>query len=568
MKCGRILLEMLKRYDVEYVFGLPGETTLKWYDEWKNFQGIEHVMVRDERNAAYMADGYAKVSGKPGICEGPSCGAAHMMPGIVESWCSCIPVIAITSDVPLTGEKHNMLTGADQTSMFKPFVKESLTLHKASELPFIIRRAFRLATTGRPGPVHIRMPQDVLGEDVEVPDLYAQPEFGHIPGKRTVAADEDIKKAIEVLKKAKRGVIACGQGALSSGASEEVLAVAEKFECAVVTTINAKGVIAETHPLSGGVAGSRGANSFSNGLVTDADAVFFVGSSTDSCGTSGWKVPARDGKADIIQLDASEGELGNNYASKALMLGDAKATLAKILEYTKDYEKGSGAYTKAIAKKRSEYEKSVEEARASMEFPLNPIHAMAEIEAALPDNAIIVVDPGIAAVYPAGFLKLKKGGRHFVCNFAQGALGYATSAAMGAAKAAPKSTIVHITGDGSFGFTAGEYETLSRTGCNVKVIIVNDHSFGWIRVSNAMVFDNEPFATEFADLDYVKIMQGFGLKADRVTDVKELPAALKKLFKGSGPAVLELPFLPEDKCVPPVPGWCDIARKKGMKNYY
>ena len=145
---------------------------------------------------------------------------------------------------------------------------------------------------------------------------------------------------------------------------------------------------------------------------------------------------------------------------------------------------------------------------------------------------------------------------------------FATAAAIGAAKASPQSTIVHVTGDGSFGFCAGEYETLVRTGANVKVILVNNHSFGWIRVSNSMVFNNPPFATEFADIDYVTIMKGFGLPSARVEEARFLPEAFKDLFAVEGPAFLEIPFAPEDKCVPPVPNWAEKARKAGFRNYY
>lgn len=568
MKCGRILLEMLKKYDVEYVFGLPGETTLHWYDEWKRFDGIEHIMARDERNAVFMADGYAKVSGKPGICEGPSVGTPHMLPGIVEAFSSCIPVIAITSDIPLNGEKHNIMTGADQTSMFKAFVKETLTVHKAGDIPFIVRRAFRLASGGKPGPVHIRLPQDVLAEDAEARDLFAQHEFAYFPGKRSASADDDINRAIGVLKSAKRGVIVCGQGALSSRAWDEVKDLAEKFELAVVTTINGKGIIAETHPLSVGVVGARGANRFSNGIVKDADTVFFIGSSTDSVGTWNWNIPDKKADVSIIQLDVSESELGNNYKADILLLGDAKATLKKLLDYAKGYSKAPGGYMKEIAEKRAAYEKSIKEAVSSREFPCSPIHVMAELEGAMPEDSILVVDPGISAVYPAGFIKMQKAGRHFVCNFAQGALGYALSASIGAAKASPKSTVIHVTGDGSFGFCAGEYETLARTGCNVKVLLMNNHSFGWIRVSNLMAFGNEPFATDFTDIDYIRIMSGFGLSAARVSETVELPALLKSMFAKRGPAFLEIPCEPEDKCVPPVPGWAEKTRAKGRKNYY
>ena len=190
------------------------------------------------------------------------------------------------------------------------------------------------------------------------------------------------------------------------------------------------------------------------------------------------------------------------------------------------------------------------------------------IEQTKPKDSIIVVDPGISAVYPAGFIKSAGGRRDFVCNFAQGSLGYATAAAIGAAKASPGSTIIHLTGDGSFGFCAGEYETLARTGCNVKIILINNQSFGWIRVSNDMAYENEPFATEFSDMDYVKTVEGFGIPAKRLCEEDDAAAALQSLFAQEGPAFLEVICEPEDKLVPPVPGWAEKARKKGMKNYY
>lgn len=565
---GKILLEMLKEHDVTCVFGLPGETTLRWYDSWKDFKYIEHVMVRDERNSVFMADAYAKVSGKPGVCEGPSVGAPHMLPGIVEAWSSSVPIIAITSDIPLWGEKHNVLTGADQTSMFKAFVKESLTVHKASEIPFIVRRAFRLAVSGRPGPVHIRIPQDVFEEDIEVCDLFAQKEFGAFPGKRFSASQDDILRAADILKNALRPVFICGQGALSSGAWEEVRKSAELFGAAVLSTINGKGIIDENHPLSCGVCGARGANSFSNGVVNDADAIFIIGSSTDSVGTSWWSVPSKGSSAKIIQLNVSEAELGNNYRADVLMQGDAKETLSAMLSLCADFKKDFEKYKNLLSQKRASYEASVKEAKESHDFPINPIALMAKIEEYMPEDSILVVDPGTAAVYPAGFIKAAGGRRNFVCNFAQGALGYASSAAIGAAKASPKSTIIHITGDGSLGFCTGEYETLARTGCNVKVLLINNRSFGWIRVSNAMAFDNEPFATEFSDVDYIKIMDGFRIPADRVEKECELEDRLKELFEKNGPGFLEIPCEPEDKCVPPVPGWAEKVRARGEKNYY
>lgn len=567
MKSGRILLEMLKKYGVEVVFGLPGETTLPLYEEWKTFEGIEHVMVRDERNSVFMADGYAKISGKPGVCEGPSVGAPHMLPGVIEAYCSCVPLIVITTDIPLNYEKRNMLTGANQTAIFEAFVKESLIISKATDIPYMIRRAFRLATTGRPGPVHLRLPMDMLKEDVEVKDLYAQPGFSTFPGRRSQAEDCDVDEAIRVLSDCKRGVVICGQGALHSQAWDEVTALAERFELAVGTTINGKGSIAETHPLSIGIVGARGATSFSNGMVGEADCYFFIGSSTDSAGTDKWKVPALSTDKPVIQLDASENELGNNYPASVLLFGDAKATLRALLERAGEGSKANG-YAEEIARKKAAYLATLEECTSDDSFPIHPLRLVRELEKTAPKDALYAVDPGISAVYPGSFMKVDRPGRTFVYNFAQGALGYATSAAVGVAKAAPGRCVVNITGDGSFGFCAGEFETIARTGVNVKIILINNKSFGWIRVTNSLTYNNDPFATDFSDMDYMKTIEGLGIPAFRAGSAEELPEVLAKAFAVDGPAFVEIPAEPEDRCVPAVPGWADKARDRGQKNYY
>ena len=567
MKSGRVLLEMLKKYEVEVVFGLPGETTLPLYEEWKTFEGIEHVMVRDERNSVFMADGYAKISGKPGVCEGPSVGAPHMLPGVIEAYSSCVPLIVFTTDIPLNYEKRNMLTGANQTAIFEPFVKESLVVSKGTDIPYMIRRAFRLATTGRPGPVHLRLPMDMLKEDVSVCDLYAQPGFSTYPGRRSQADSGDIDKAIRILAASKRGVVICGQGVLHSRAWNEVARLAERFELAVGTTINGKGSIAETHPLSIGTVGARGATSFSNALVAHADCYFFIGSSTDSAGTDGWKVPALDTDKPVIQLDASENELGNNYPAAVLLLGDAQSTLKALLERAGEEKKEKG-FAREIAEKKKAYLATLDEGYEDSSFPIHPMRLVAELEKVVPENALYAVDPGISAVYPGSFMKANRPGRTFVCNFAQGSLGYATSAALGVAKAAPGQCVVNITGDGSFGFCAGEFETIARTGANIKIILINNKSFGWIRVTNSLKYNNEAFATDFSDVDYLKTVEGMGIPAFRVTSSEELSETLVRAFATEGPVFVEIPSEPEDLCIPPVPGWAEKARERGQKNYF
>jgi len=565
MNAARALLEMLHRYKVEYVFGLPGETTLGLYDEWKRFEGVTHVMARDERHAVFMADGYSRTSGRPGVCEGPSVGATHMIPGIVEAMKSCISLIVMTSDIPLGMDKRNMLTGFDQTSLFAPFVKESLTAHRGEDVPFLVRRAFRVATSGCPGPVHLRLPMDVLAQEISPPLPPAQDRFCICPGTRPVPESDDIADASKALASCRKGVMVCGQGVLTSKAWDEIERVAERFGLATGTTINGKGSISELHPLSIGVIGSRGSTDFSNSFIEEADLVFYVGCSTDSVGTDGWKLPEETGMVRFIHLNIAEGELGNSFGDGLLLHGDVKSTLQSILETADDpgLSKKEGL-EEIIRQRRPDAEPS-----AISGDLLDPRRATAMITGAMTAGSVIVADPGMSAVYPAAFYKLPKAGRFFVTNYAMGALGYGLPAAIGATYAVGCDLpVLNFIGDGSFGFTSGELETAARLKRNLKIILFNNRSFGWIRATNLFSFGAPHFATDFTRVDYVALAKSYGLEAFKASSEDELGAALPGLFDHKGPALLELVVPPEDECVPPVPEWGIKSRKEGLECHY
>lgn len=565
MNAARALLEMLQRYQVEYVFGLPGETTLGLYDEWKRFEGVTHVMARDERHAVFMADGYARVSGRPGVCEGPSVGATHMVPGLVEAMKSCIPLIVMTTDIPLGMEKHNMLTGFDQTSLFTPFVKESLTAHRGDEVPFLVRRAFRVATSGCPGPVHLRLPIDVLAQEISPPLPLAQERFSICPGTRPLPVGGETAEAAKGLAYCKKGVMVCGQGVLTSRAWDEIERVAERFGLATATTINGKGSISELHPLSVGVTGSRGSTDLSNSFIEEADLLFYVGCSTDSVGTDGWKLPKETGMTRFIHLNISERELGNSFGDGLLLHGDVKSTLQAILEAANELELPFKEGREEIAGRRG----TRPGPPSTSGDRLDPRLATEMITGAMPEGSVIVADPGMSAVYPAAFYKLPKAGRYFVTNYAMGALGYGLPAAIGATYGVPENvTVLNFVGDGSFGFTSGELETTSRLGRDLKVILFNNGSFGWIRATNLFSFGAPHFATDFSQVDYMALAKSYGMPAFRASSESELNAALSGLFAHRGPALLELVVPPEDECVPPVPEWGIKSRQEGLECHY
>ncbi|MEM2601931.1 MAG: thiamine pyrophosphate-binding protein, partial [Candidatus Bathyarchaeia archaeon] len=448
--------------------------------------------------------------------------------------------------------------------------KETITITKASEIPHAIRRAFRLATTGKPGPVHLRLPIDVLEEDVKEPDIYAHPDFTKYPGHRPIAELEKIKEALRLIYNSERPVVICGQGVLYSQAWDEVAEIAEFFGMPVGTTMTGKGSIAEIHPLSIGVVGARGGTGFSNKVIEDSDLIFYIGCNTDSAGTDNWRLPPQDSEKKIIHLDISEAEASNNYRTDVILIGDAKATLRTMMEIaSKDITKKTRkeVWIRTIFEEYRKYSEYIRDFMESEEEPVHPLRLIRELSAILPKDVVILADPGTSAIYASAFYKVKNAGRSIIFNYALGALGYAIPASVGAICARPNACIVALTGDGSFGFTAGELETIKRIGGNIKIILFNNVSFGWIRAAFRFGYGPRYFATDFSDVDYVKIAEGFGLMAYRICGPNDIGPVLKSAFD-EGPALVEVRVKPEDELVPPVPSWAKKARELGLRYVY
>ncbi len=571
-KTAVVLLEMLRKYDVKHVFGLPGETTLPWYNCWHDFPDIKHVLARDERSAAFMADAYARLAFKPGICEGPSVGSTHMIPGVAEAYRASVPMLVFTTDIPLYAEKQNMLTGLDQISLYKSITKETMTITKAFEIPAVVRRAFRLMTSGRPGPVHIRIPMDMFSERIENPDVYSQMDFSRYPGHRPSAEASKIQQAVELLIEKQRPLLICGQGTLFSQAWDEVAELAEFLAIPVATSMTGKGSIGETHPLSIGVIGARGGTSFSNSVVEEADLLFYIGCNTDSATTNQWRLPSpSDGKS-IVHLDISEAEVGNTLPTDVNLIGDAKATLLMILKALKERT------SRRDFKKIPRIKNIIRQAKAYQEYLngfmnsggefIHPMRFMAEFTGALPKTHVILADPGTSAIYPSAFYKGNGPGRRVIFNYALGALGYAIPAAVGAHFARPNSCIIALTGDGSFGFTSGELETITRIQGDIKVILLNNGSYGWIRAETLFGYGGKCFATDFAEVEYTKIAEGFGLRAYSIKEPEDLRPVLREVFNSDGAAFVDVKIKAEDELVPPVPSWAEKAERWKMEHIY
>ena len=553
------VVRMLQLHGVKHIFGLCGDTTLPLYDAlYKLDHGMKHILTRDERSAGYMADTYARVSGRVGVCEGPSGGGAtYILPGVVEANESSIPVLAITSDISVTGRGHYTLTELDQRALFKPLCKWNTVIDKSSTIPEIFRTAFTHMTTGRPGAAHIGLPFDVQKEPVDEEQIWADPALATYPARRVGPDPAAIDAAADAILSAKEPIFICGGGPINSGATTEVREIAEMLEIPVCTTVTGKGTIVDSHPLSVGIVGSNGGVVPTRELVMGADMVIFVGCRAGSVTTERWRHPAR-GKCRIVHIDSDPAVINANYQTEVAVVGDAKLALIMLRDAL--IKKGAKAPHRsrgiaAVAKARNAKWAAFEELARSDERPIRPERIVAEMQAVLPKNAVIVCDPGTPCPYFGAYYKIQETGRTVFSNRAHGALGYALPASVGAYFARPEAKIVSVSGDGSFGMCVGELETMARLNLPITMVVINNGVYGWIKAGQKSGFGGRYYSVDFSHSDHAKVAEAYGVKVWRVEDPAELRSVLAKATQASGPTLVDIITQPLHEARAPVSEW-------------
>lgn len=555
---GQLVVEMLKAYGVRYVFGVPGDTSLALYDALAQAQGdIGHVLARDERSAAYMADVYARVSFRPGVTEAPSgAGATYLAAGLAEAHASSIPVIALTSDTPVSARDRNVLTALDQPALFAPITKWRTLVERAGQVPDAVRQAFRLATSGRPGAAQITLPSDVLAEKAGAGQLHAEPACRTYPAYRTRPDPEAVDRAAELLLQAKRPVCVAGGGAVTSGAWAELTALAEAVGMAVGTSICGKGAIAEDHPLSMGVVGDNGGRPYANALLAEASLILYAGCKTDSVTTENWQLPPRATVQTILHLDVDPAEIGRNYDTAVGLVGDARLGLADLLAAVK--RRGARPRPNPLLDRAgavAAFWADLEAKAAATTTPIKPqrvIHTLAQL---LPADAIVVADAGTPTPYTAAYLR-SAAGRQVIIPRGYGGLGYALPGVVGAKLARPQAAVVGLIGDGSFGMVAGELETIARLGLPVTIVQFNNACFGWIKALQTLFHDGRSFGVDFgAGTDHAAIARGFGLDGVQMDDPHDVEPALRRALASGRPTFVDIRTECEATEVPPVARW-------------
>ncbi len=551
------MVRLLAAHGVRHVFGLCGDTSLPFYDAlYRLDHDIRHILTRDERSAGYMADGYARVTGRVGVCEGPSGGGAtYILPGVVEANESSVALLSITSDVSVPSSGRYPLTELRQDELFRPLTKWNGVIDHPDRLPGMVRAAFRACTTGRPGAAHLGFPIDVQRAPVSEDDIWAQPEFGSFPAWPAGPDPRAVAAALEAILGARNPVVVCGGGVVLAGAEAALQAFAERLNLVVATTVSGQGSLADDHPNLLGVVGSNGGVPATRAVVDEADLVVFVGCRAGSVTTERWRSPAAGVK--IVHIDADPMVISANYRTDAALVSDVRLAF-EALNRALD-EAGAEAVDfggrDRVAAARSEKFAAFEELAVSDARPIRPERVVAALNAVLPPDAVVVADPGTPCPYFSAFYRIPRAGRHFITNRAHGALGYSLAASVGAQVGRPGAKVVSVMGDGSFGFAVGELETVTRLRLPILFLVFSNGVYGWIKAGQKSGFGERYFSVDFSRTDHARVAAAYGLKSWRVENPAELDRVLAEAVEHDGPTLVDVISQPLHEAKAPVSAW-------------
>jgi acetolactate synthase-1/2/3 large subunit len=563
MNGANALLDSLERQGVKEVFGILGGAILPVYDALCGHPTIRHILARHEQGAAHAADGYARASGRPGVCfatSGP--GATNLVTGIANAYMDSSPVIALTGQVPAKGVNSTYMIGrdafqeADIIGITTPITKYNFQLRTPTEIPQTVSTAFYIATTGRPGPVLIDFPKDVQAEvaqiDISDPiDLrgYKPPGNPH---------PLQIRKAVELLAEAERPVILAGGGIISANASDELLTIAELLMAPVATTFMGKGSFPEIHPLSIGNIGMHG-NPLANKLILEADVLLAVGTRFSDRATGNIDQFCPEAKKIHIDIDAAE--IGKNIEVDIPIVADAKKALDAIYERLIQQVK---------KKSDSPWVKRVNEAKQVLNPPdreqakeLKPKPLIQTLRKLLPEEAIVTTEVGQNQMWSALYFKALKP-RTFISSGGLGTMGFGFPAAIGAKTACPTRPVVDIAGDGSFIMTEQELACSVIENIPVTVIVLNNGVLGMVAQWQRMFYKKRYMAVKLGTYpDFVKLAEAYGAQGFHVGSIAEFQKAVESALKSKVTTVIDVPISSEEDVVPMVPPGCGLSQQVG-----
>ena len=542
MTGAQALAEMLHGYGVTHVFMVPA-VLRRTLAEMERRTKIKRLHTHGEKAAVYMADGYARASGRPGVCMAQVVGALNLAAGLRDAWLAHSPVIAFTGGRDPKTKFRKVYQEVDDVPAFETVTKWNATVDAVERIPDIVRQAFRTAVSGAPGPVHLQFRGNEGQIDQEEADMepLCEPRFAQVPPFRPEPDVASVRTALMLLQEAQKPVIVAGGGVRASGAAHELVALAEKLQIPVATSLNGKDSINGSHPLSVGVVGTYSRES-ANRVVAAADLVFFVGTEAGGMTTHFWAVPKLGVAA--IQIDVDPEALGRNYPLKAAVNGDAKATLGRMLG---EADTSSAARRKPwLATVRGlceEYAAKYRELLASDAVPIRPERLCSELTRHTPDDAIVVVDTGHAGIWMGGMYDLKSPNQDYLRS--AGHLGWAFPAGLGAKCACPDRPVVTFIGDAGLWYHIAEIETAVRWRVNAVTVVNNNGSGnqskrGFDRVYGGQQTEQAHELWTFSPMNFARLAEDMGALGLRVEKAADFAPALARALEAKRPAVIDV----------------------------
>jgi acetolactate synthase-1/2/3 large subunit len=542
MSGAECIADMLAGYGVTHVFHVPA-VLRKSFVEMERRTKIKRIHTHGEKSAAYMADGYARASGKPGVCMAQVIGALNLAAGLRDAWLAHSPVIAFTGGRDAKTKFRKVYQEVDDVPAFEPVTKFNATVDDVARFPDMVRQAFRAAVTGCPGPVHLQFRGNEGQLDLEEAEMEPLVEdlFARVPPFRPPADEAQLRAALDVLQSAERPVIVAGGGVRSSGAAAELVALAEALQIPVATSLNGKDSIPGSHPLSVGVAGSYSRES-ANRVVNLADLVCFIGTETGGMTTHFWAVPTIGTPA--IQIDIDPEALGRNYPLKAAVNGDAKVTLAQMLMAVDPASaRRRTAWVEEAQKIRTDWYAKYKTQLESDAVPIRPERICHELSRHVPDDGIVVVDTGHAGMWMGGMYDLRSPHQSYMRS--AGHLGWAFPAGLGAKCACPDRPVVVFTGDAGFWYHIGEIETAVRWNIN-SITVVNNNSGGnqskrgFDRAYGGEQTQQARELWTFRKTNFARIAEDMGALGIRVEHPDGIASALQQALAAERPVVIDV----------------------------
>lgn len=540
MTGARLFAEMMQGYGVSHIFFVPA-VLAKALAEMEDMP-IKRVLTHGEKAAAYMADGFARASGRPGVCMAQAIGASNLAAGLRDGYMAGSPIIAVTGGPLPDWRYRHAYQEVEDFTQFDPVTKFNASIDTVARMPDMLRQMFREATSGAPGPVHLQIQSRGahLAEQEADLAMVIEQEFSRVPAFRPEPDMQRVRNALAALAKAQRPLIVAGGGVVRSGAEREVVELAEKLQIPVITSLNAKATIPDHHALAVGVSGSY-SRSCANNALREADLVFFIGSHAGGQVTHNWHFPAA-GTA-VIQLDIDPAELGRNYPNAVSVMGDARVSLRRIIEAAQPKSPAAGqAWTGRVARLVGAWRADEEPNLTSDATPMRPERICREITQALPPDGVVVSDTGHSGIWTGTMIELEHSTQgYFRCA---GSLGWGFPGALGVKCALPDRPVICFTGDGGFHYHIAELETAARCGINLVVVVNNNSSLNQEITLNKVAYNNNPRGRwkdmwTFNEVNFAKIAEAYGCVGIRAETPGELRNALTRALSLNKPVVID-----------------------------